>query len=114
MDQEERAPSLLYVREVDTYGEVRIRTREEADAYLLTDKFKVENLAILGKKGSLGHFVQSKLNDVRRMIPPRDEDNRRSTVFHQALKNLDEKCNWLNDYQTREQGWYLLGCRTST
>lgn len=55
----------LYIREVSSFGDVRIRNRADADECLLRDEYRVGTVTQWGPHDSLNRIVLQKLEEIR-------------------------------------------------
>ncbi|MDE0039851.1 MAG: hypothetical protein OXU77_20180 [Gammaproteobacteria bacterium] len=90
----------LYVREVSSFGKVRIRNRAKAEERLLCDEYVIGRATEVRRQGLFADQVRQKLMEVTTTVPPPDENNRPSVQFHKGIGQVARNLDWLEDYQT--------------
>ena len=101
----------LYVREVSSFGEIRIRDRAEAEEHLLRDEYLIGGATEVRRQGLFAAQVRQKLMEVITTVPPPDENNRPSVQFHKGIGQVAQNLDWLKGYQTEQvqvfDEWHL-------
>ena len=89
----------LHIRRVNSYSEIRIRTMDDVQEFLLQDEWLVGDCSGYEKRAGLDSHISRLLRDIQALLPA--DDSNQANGFRHHLGHAKGHLDWLKKFELR-------------